>query len=127
MKFTKTLIVGILIGVAIGWFVGYTRPINKANRDAQQYLKTMENDDVMAAMFAVRAIPLVESGDTKKAIKWLAKPIGSYYRIYAQNAGTNEQRQELRIRIEKLASSNAIVAAELQKQNENQKIDQPAL
>jgi len=115
MKIFATLTVGVAIGVAIGWYVGHTRPMNAANRDARRYLTTMEVDDSTAAIFALRAIPIVESGDTKKAVTWLAKPIGSYYRVYASRAGTNEDRLTLCAKIEQLATTNAAVAAEIQK------------
>ena len=41
------------------------------SRDARQYLTTMEVDDSTAAIFAVKAIPMVESGDTQKAGTYL--------------------------------------------------------
>lgn len=118
MKILATLTVGLVVGLAIGWYVGHTRPMNAANRDARRYLTTMEVDDSTAALFALRAIPIVESGDIKKAVTWLAKPIGSYYRVYASKAGTNEDRLALRAKIEQLASTNAAVAAEIQKKIE---------
>ena len=118
MKLLVVLSVGLIIGAAIGWYVGHTRPMNAANRDARRYLTTMEVDDSTAAIFALRAIPIVESGDTKKAVAWLAKPIGSYYRVYASKAGTNEDRLTLRAKIEQLASTNAAVATEIQRKTE---------
>jgi len=118
MKILATLTVGVVIGMAIGWYVGHTRPMNAANRDARRYLTTMEVDDSTAAIFALRAIPLVESGNTKKAVALLAKPIGMYYRVYASRVGTNEDRLTLCAKIERLATTNAAVAAEIKKKIE---------
>ena len=118
MKIIIALIAGLAAGLATGWYAGYTRPLTKANRDARHYLTTMEVDDSTAAIFALRAIPLLESGDRQKTIAYLAKPIGSYYRIYANKAGTNEERLRLRSKIEQLASSNSVVAAEIQRKLE---------
>lgn len=117
MKHVVSLTGGLLVGLAIGWYVGHTGPMNNAKRDARRYVTTMEVDDSTAAIFALRTIPIVESGDTKKAVAWLAKPIGSYYRVYASNAGTNEERLSLRTRIEQLASTNPVVAAEIQRKD----------
>ena len=105
----------MLAGLVVGWYAGYTRPMNRANRDARRYLATMESDDNATAIFALRAIPILESGNTEKAVAFLAKPIGSYYRGYASKAGTNEDRLSLRARIEQLASTNRTVAAEIQR------------
>ena len=118
MKLIIAVLGGLVAGIAFGWYVGYTRPVAKANRDARHYFTTMEMDDSTAAVFAVRAIPLLESGDTQKAIAYLAKPIGSYYRVYANKAGTNEERLLLRSKIERLASSNSAVAVEIQRKIE---------
>jgi hypothetical protein len=118
MKILVSSTVGLIVGIAIGWYIGHTRPMNVANRDARRYLTTMEVDDSTAARFALGAIPAVEAGDTMKAVAMLAKPIGSYYRVYASKAGTNEERLVLRTKIEKLASTNSTVAAEIRKANE---------
>src|SRR5450759_314590 len=118
MKIIIALTVGLLIGAGVGWYAGYTRPLTKSNRDARRYLTTMEVDDSTAAIFAVRAIPIVESGDTQKAVQWLAKPIGSYYRVYETKAGTNAERLSLRAKIEQLASTNSVVAAEIHRKIE---------
>jgi hypothetical protein len=118
MKSIIILLVGLLVGVGVGWYVGYTRPIAKANRDAHQELLAMTADDTMAAIIAMRAIPLVESGDTQKAVQWLSKPIGTYYRVYGLHAGTNDERLTLRAKIEQLASTNSVVDAEIHRKIE---------
>jgi alpha-glucosidase (family GH31 glycosyl hydrolase) len=66
----------------------------------------------------VKAIPVVESGDTQKAVYLLALPIGGWYRVYANKAGTNEERLTLRAKIEQLASTNSVVAGEIHKKIE---------
>ena len=101
-----------------GWYAGHKRPAAQASRDVEQLFTTMEWDDSKAANFAVKAIPVVESGDTQKAVHLLALPIGGWYRVYASKAGTNEERLTLRARIELLASTNSIVDAEIHKKIE---------
>jgi hypothetical protein len=118
MKSIVILLVGLLVGGGVGWYFGYTRPIAKANRDAHQEMLATEADDCMAAVFAVRAIPMIESGDTQKAVAWLAKPIGSYYRAYALPAGTNDERLTLRAKIEQLANTNSVVDTEIHRKIE---------
>jgi hypothetical protein len=118
MKTLIVLLAGLLVGVGVGWYVGYTRPIAKANRDAHQEMLATESDDWEAALFAVKAVPLIESGDTQKAVGWLVKPIGSYYRVYTLHAGTNDERLKLRAMIEQLASTNSAVDAEIHRKVE---------
>jgi hypothetical protein len=118
MKSIIILLVGLLVGVGVGWYFGYTRPIAKANRDARREMLAMTVDDTMSALIAVKAIPLVESGDTQKAVKWLSKPIGSYYRVYALHAGTNDERLSMRAMIEQLASTNSVVDTEIHRKIE---------
>jgi hypothetical protein len=115
MKIIAALIVGLLAGSAVGWYAGYTHPAVKESREVSQLLTNMEWDDSKAANFAVKAIPVVESGDTQKAVHLLALPIGGWYRVYASKAGTNQDRVLLRAKIEQLASTNPVVAAEIQK------------
>lgn len=107
------LLVGLLVGVGFGWYFGYTRPLAKADRDARKEMLKTENDDWEAALFAVKAIPLVESGDKQGAVEWLAKPIGSYYRVYGPHAGTNEERLKMLAMIEQLAGTNPAVNTEI--------------
>ena len=118
MKIIIIVLVSLLVGVGVGWYFGYTRPIAKANRDAHQEMLATESDDWEAALFAVKAIPLIESGDSQKAVGWLVKPIGSYYRVYSPHPGTNEERLKLLTMIQQLASTNSAVDAELHRKVE---------
>jgi hypothetical protein len=118
MKIIIISLFSLLVGAGFGWYFGYTMPIAKANRDARQEMLSIQADDSMAAIIAIRAVPLIESGDTQKAVQWLSKPIGSYYRVYALHAGTNEERLNLRGQIEEMASTNSVIAAEIHRKVE---------
>jgi hypothetical protein len=69
-----------------------------------------------AAIYALSTIPLIESGDTNAAIERLSHPIASYYRFYASNPGTNQYRAKMRETIDRMAHSNAVVAASIQRE-----------
>ena len=118
MKIIIALMAGLVSGLGVGWYAGYSHPAAQANRDVGQLFTRMEWDDSKAANFAVKAIPVVESGDTQKAVHLLALPIGGWYRVYASKAGTNEERLTLRAKIEQLASTNSVVAAEIHRKIE---------
>jgi uncharacterized protein YxeA len=119
MKNIIISLVSLLVGVGIGWYFGYTRPIAKVSRDAHREMPALQaavrSDDTFAAVIALNAIPLIEAGDTQKAVKVLAYPIGNYYRFYALHAGTNQEWLQMRARIEQIASTNQVVDAEIHK------------
>jgi len=124
-----------MIGIAAGWFFGYTRPVARQQRellaqyenakeilhmmDAQMtntaselpdLLTAMKRNDRDVAMVGLRGIEILDRGDVAGAKKYLAYWIGSYYRVYHTAGDTN-----LIARIERAASTNAVIAAEIMK------------
>jgi hypothetical protein len=114
MKRNMAFLVCILIGIGIGWFFGYTRPVAKNQRevlkqyeytrdkfhmtDAEmanfakheaEYFAAMERDDEFAAAVALNAFKNLEAGDTERA-KWeLETTVSGYYRAYSSDGNTN--------------------------------------
>jgi len=82
MKIIGSLLIGLVAGVAIGWYWGYTRPAMIADRDARRCLGNMESDDRMTAVVALAAIRKMEDGRSTDAEELLARQLGSYYVIY---------------------------------------------
>src|SRR5204863_5670854 len=80
MKTIVISLVSLLLGIALGWYVGYARPNAKANREAIKQFAIMDADDSMAAAVAVRAISLIQSGESQKAVEGLVRPVGRFYR-----------------------------------------------
>jgi hypothetical protein len=118
MKIIVALLVGLAVGLGAGWYAGHKSRAAQASRNVEQLFTAMEWDDSKAANFALKAIPVVESGDAQKAVQLLAMPIGGWYRVYAGKAGTNEERLTLRAKIEQLASTNPVVDAEIHRKLE---------
>ena len=110
-------LVSLLVGVALGWYLGYARPATKANREAIKQFAIMDADDSMAAAIAVRAIPLIQAGESEKAVKGLVRPIGMFYRFHKPRVSTEEQ-SNLLTRIEQLAVTNQVIATEIQRRIE---------
>jgi hypothetical protein len=105
----------LLVGVGIGWYFGHAKVSRVAYQEIFALKDAVSSDDRFAAVIAMDAIPLVEAGDTQKAVKVLAYPIGEYYRFHALQAGTNQDRLRMRVQIEQMASTNQIVYAEIHK------------
>ena len=117
MKTIATSLVSLLVGIALGWYVGYVRPNGKANREAMKQFAIMDADDSMAAAVAVRAISLIQSGESQKAVEGLVRPVGMFYR-YRKTRASTEAHSNLLARIEQLATTNQIVATELHRKIE---------
>jgi len=106
--------ISLLVGLAIGGYVGYRYCERYTTNEAiAQMVESGESSDALSATFSARAIGLIDSGEPQKAVEMLSFPVSRYYFIYATSEYTNEQRLRLRAIIEKLASTNQIVAAQI--------------
>jgi uncharacterized protein (UPF0261 family) len=113
--------VSLLVGLVAGCYIGYGYyEKHLTNEAAEQMVQEVESSDRLEAANAVRAIGLIESGETQKAVQLLSRPLVDYYYIYAIHAGTNDgQAERLRAQIEQLAGSNQVVATEITNQMSN--------
>jgi hypothetical protein len=112
MKRVIPYLLCVLVGVFIGWKVGYTLPAatqhRKLLKDYQdvkaqvhmsddelanvgtkvpQFLQDMKRSDEMAAAMALSAFYPLEKGDIEAAKKWLTRAIGNYYLQYHDKGG----------------------------------------
>ncbi|MBI3880340.1 MAG: hypothetical protein HY301_09800 [Verrucomicrobia bacterium] len=113
MKNIVRMIVCALLGVALGWYLGFTRLGMQSKREPGFHMSREETDASNAVLDGMHGILMTEAGDKTAAMTFFAKPIGYYYRTYGSKAGKNRERLEMRAEIERLASSNAVVAAEI--------------
>jgi hypothetical protein len=114
MKALIASIVCLAVGLAIGFFVGY-RYCNwhGTNEAEDQMIQMMESSDRLAAARGLRAIELIEAGNTNQAIEMFSFPIADFYAEYAY-AGTNDERTlKLRAQIEQFAKTNQVVADQI--------------
>jgi thioredoxin-like negative regulator of GroEL len=130
MKRILAFLVCVLIGVGIGWFLGYTRPVAKNQRellkqyqytrdkfhmtDAKmadfgehlpEYFAAMQRQDEFAAAVALLAFKRLEAGDTNQAERALATTISAYYRGHRLDGNTN-----LLARIVSYAATNSTMS-----------------
>jgi hypothetical protein len=123
MKLTIGLIAGIVVGLAAGWYLGYTRPVVQANRDARKYLVEMEHDDSMTVAVALAAICDLEQQRSAQAKELLARQLGSYYVIYGPpdnpKKRISEDRMHVLRKIEEAARSYPVVQAAIEKSKQN--------
>lgn len=117
MKTCVASIVFLLAGLAGGYFAGYHRGKDYTTSMAwAASLQSYIQNDAAAASVSVRAVELIDSGQNQEAIQELAVPIGHFYYLYTVGAYTNiGVDMMLRARIEQLASTNQIIAAQIAK------------
>jgi hypothetical protein len=112
MKRTIPFIACVMLGVGIGWYFGYTRPVAQQHRKLlkeyqcvkenfhltdeemadigpklPQYLEDMKRQDEMTAHVGLAVLKLLESDDIKGAKEVLARHIGGYYYVYHAKGG----------------------------------------
>src|SRR3954470_23437213 len=122
MKTCVASAIFLLVGLAVGFFIGY-RDYQKhiASEAIQQMVESGESSDALLASMSARTISLIDSGQGQQAVQMLSFPIAHYYYIYASSKFTNEQRLKLRALIDGLASTNQIVAAQIAKEMSDKK------
>jgi hypothetical protein len=105
--------IGLLVGLAIGGYGGYHFHERHATDEAVKLmLEGTEVSEAEHAARATRAIEWIQSGETEKAVRALSKPIAYYYLLYAEHSNTDRRRQICAM-IDRLASTNKIVAEEI--------------
>jgi len=139
MRRVITLLVCSLLGVGIGWYLGYTRLVAKNQRELldqyhymrdnfhltdqqmaeigpklPQYIKDMKRQDEAAAAFGLGAFKYLERGDNEGAKKRLLYAVGSYYRVYHNKGGDTN----LIVEIEEAARKYPQLAAEISRKTE---------
>jgi hypothetical protein len=112
VKIIVASLVCLFIGFGVGWHFAYT---TAERREVREELDDQEMSSGAAATFAVEAVKCIDSGDTQKAVQFLSLPIADYCTIYKYPPTTNESLIKLRARIDQLALTNHIVAAQIKK------------
>jgi hypothetical protein len=122
-KLIVGIFLGLVLGLAAGWYLGYTRPVVQANRDARKYLVDMEHDDSLMVAVALAAICDLEEQRSDKAKELLARQIGRYYVVYGPpnkpGKRISEDRMHVLRKIEEAAQNDPAVQAAIDKSKPN--------
>jgi hypothetical protein len=113
----KTLIasfVSLLLGFVIGWYIEYRNAEHEMTDVVEEMQQPIESLDRLDAASAIRAIEIIQSGQTQKAVRFLCRPIADYYYMYSSDGWPKDERSmKLRAMIEQFVSTNKIVAEEM--------------
>ena len=123
----------VLLGVGIGWYLGYTRPALRNQKkllawyqdfrdtvqltDAEvadfalhhaEYFEAMKRQDETAVVVALSALMKLEQGDIEKARSRLETAVSDYYRVHHKDGNTNVLHRIVAFAATNAALSNAI-------------------
>jgi hypothetical protein len=113
MKTLITFFVALLLGLALGSVL----TLRHADHEVAEVVETMqqpiESGDREHAARAIRAIQMIESGESSNAVQLLSVPIAVYYHFYAGLTQNDERTKAVLAQIEQLASTNTLIADEI--------------
>jgi hypothetical protein len=113
MKTLITFFIALLLGLGLGWVF----TLRHADHEVADAVVTMEgpieSGDREHALRAIRAIQLIESGESSNAIQLISVPIATYYHFYAGLPHNDERTKAVLAQIEQLASTNTLIADEI--------------
>jgi len=133
MKRTIKFLICILIGVGIGWYFGYTRPVAKKQRELlsqnryignhlheydsdmadfnkrrAEYFEAAKPYEGSGASIALAALKNLDVGDTEGARSRLVAIIAIYYRNHSRDGDTNLLTSIVDFAVTDTVLSNAI-------------------
>jgi hypothetical protein len=136
MKQLLLALLSLAIGVYVGWYFGYTRPVTKGYRELKdalhltdmpdkqmaeagaqirdhmpEFLERMKRSDDMTTALALAAYSRVDQGNIDGAKNVLLPYIGRYYRHYHTSGGD----QKILASIEEAGQKHPEIAAEIAK------------
>ena len=112
----KTLIasfLALLLGLVAGWYFEHQRAERKMTDVVEQMQQPIESGDREHAARAVRAIQMIESGESSNAVQLLSRPIVDYYHFHVGLTHNDERTKGVLALIEQLASTNTVIADEI--------------
>jgi hypothetical protein len=119
MKALIASIVSLMLGFVIGWCVEHRQAERKMTDVVEQMQQPIEASDRLQAARGIRAIELIEAGNTNQAIEMFSFPIADFYLHYAHAGADDERTLKLRAQIEQFAKTNQVVAARIKEASTN--------
>jgi len=113
MKILVIFFVGLLLGLGLGWVFTLRHADHEVAEFVAQMPQPIEGGDWEHAAKAVRAIQMIESGDTSNAVRLLSRPMVDYYQFHANLTNNDKLTRDLLSAIEQLASTNTQIADEI--------------
>ena len=109
----KTLIVffsALLLGLAGGAVFTLRSADHEVAEVVTEMQQPHESSARLETLRSIRAIELIQSGESSNAIQLLSEPIASYYYFQAKLAHNDQRIQETLALIEQFARTNRLIA-----------------
>ena len=113
MKTLIASVVSLLLGLAAGWYFEHRHAEHQMTDIVEQMLQPIEASDRLEAARGIRAIELIEAGNTNQAVEMFSFPIASFYSEYLNLTHNDKRTKDLLARIEQFAQTNQVVAAQI--------------
>ncbi len=110
MKTLMTFFGALILGLALGWVFTLRHADHEVAEVVAQMQQPIESGDREHAARAIRAIEMIQSGESSNAVQLLSRPIADFYHFYAHLAHNDERTKELLVWIAQFASTNPVVA-----------------
>jgi hypothetical protein len=103
MKALLTSSIALLIGLAVGAFVGHRSYDRHLTHEAVQLLvESRESSDRERTARAIRSIEMIQAGRSNDAVELISRPIADFYHLYASGRHNDERTRGVLALIEQL-------------------------
>lgn len=112
----KTLIaffVALLLGLAAGSVFTLRRADHEVAAVVTRMQQPYEASERLEAVRSIRAIELIQAGESSNAVLLLSQPIANYYYFYSKLTNNDQRTRATLAWIERFASTNRSVADEI--------------
>ena len=114
MKSLVAGFIGCLLGLAIGYEIASRMFLPKLYSNINQAIRSIDDEQRYAAVLSAGALSMLESGETERAKKTLARQIASYSR--GKFDDSLPENQKLKGLIEATSERSSILKEELAKE-----------
>jgi hypothetical protein len=103
-------VVTLLLGLLAGRYFEHRHAEREMTDVINQMQQPIESSEQVHALRAVRAIQMIDSGESSNAVQLLSRPIADYYYFHAELTHNDERTKDVLAMIERLAITNALIA-----------------
>src|SRR5664280_697963 len=113
MKTLITFFVALMLGLVAGWYFEHRHAERQMTDVVEQMQQPIESSDREKAARAIRAIELIQAGESSNAVQVLSRPIVDFYHFHAGLTHNDERTKDVLAMIERFASTNRLIADEI--------------
>jgi hypothetical protein len=113
MKLLIASFLSLAFGVIVGWHFEHRHVQREMTAFGAQMVESGEAFDRLEAARGIRAIELIEAGDTNQAVEMFTIPIAFFYSVHRDLTHNDERTKVLLAKIEQFVQTNHAVAKQI--------------